>query len=124
MWVDVCACGVGCMEGTETYTHTLVYKQAHTHTHTNTTHVYMYVDTHPLSSQIPSHRPVKRIDLPLAMFVNRQIKDRYIQELVIQARLKQQPVLLGTSSVQESEMLNETLRNLYVWVFWVCMCGL
>lgn len=48
------------------------------------------------------------------MFVDRETKYRYIQQLVIRARLQQQPVLLGTSSVQESEDLHDHLRALYV----------
>lgn len=48
------------------------------------------------------------------MFGDTEAKYRYIQELVIRARLRQQPVLLGTSSVQESENLHDHMRALCV----------
>ena len=61
---------------------------------------------------IPTHRPVIRIDHPDVVFATRQEKEQALVEEIRQAHATGQPVLVGTSSVEESERLSETLTGI------------
>ncbi|KIQ97429.1 preprotein translocase subunit SecA [Lysobacter sp. A03] len=58
---------------------------------------------------IPTNRPVKRIDAPDAVFLNRAGKYRAVAAEIKEAHAKGQPVLVGTTSIEVSEMLSEQL---------------
>jgi len=59
---------------------------------------------------IPTHRPIKRKDLPDAIFKNTQGKWKAVAEAVKEYYQKEQPVLVGTISVEKSEMLSKLLK--------------
>lgn len=63
---------------------------------------------------IPTNKPSKRIDLPLRLYVTKQAKLRAILNLVSRIHKRGQPILLGTTSVENSEELHKmlTLRGL------------
>ena len=60
---------------------------------------------------IPPNRPVQRKDSPDAVFLNRAGKYRAVLAEIKEANAKGQPVLVGTTSIEVSEMLSEQLRE-------------
>ncbi|MGQ4660194.1 preprotein translocase subunit SecA [Lysobacter sp. F6437] len=60
---------------------------------------------------IPPNRPVQRKDSPDAVFLNRTGKYRAVLAEIKEANAKGQPVLVGTTSIEVSEMLSEQLRE-------------
>jgi preprotein translocase subunit SecA len=60
---------------------------------------------------IPTHGPMVRINRPDVVFSHRDAKERAIEEDVRRAHLTGRPVLVGTSTVTESERLAERLRR-------------
>jgi preprotein translocase subunit SecA len=60
---------------------------------------------------IPTHRPVVRIDRDDVVFTHRGAKERALLDEVRRAHATGRPVLVGTSSVTESERLAERLRS-------------
>jgi preprotein translocase subunit SecA len=58
---------------------------------------------------IPTHRPVSRVDENDYIFKTREGKFRAVVEEVAERQEKGQPVLLGTASVEVSEMLSKML---------------
>jgi preprotein translocase subunit SecA len=63
---------------------------------------------------IPTHRPMIRKDHSDAVFLNRAGKFRAVVNEIKAAHEKGQPVLVGTTSIEVSEMLGEQLRALGV----------
>lgn len=61
--------------------------------------------------QIPTHKPVARIDHKNKFFVSFQQKYEAITKDVLNANKNGQPVLIGTSSVKESEILSAYFRT-------------
>jgi preprotein translocase subunit SecA len=61
---------------------------------------------------IPTNRAMIRKDHPDAVFLNRNGKYRAVVNEIKSAFEKQQPVLVGTTSIEVSEMLSEQLREL------------
>jgi preprotein translocase, SecA subunit len=61
--------------------------------------------------QIPTHRPVKRIDEDDEIHLTTRSKYQAILAVLKDARKKQQPVLIGTPSVEKSEALAAFLRE-------------
>ena len=59
---------------------------------------------------IPTHRPMVRKDHPDAVFLNRAGKFRAVIGEIKDANAKGQPVLVGTTSIEVSEMLSEQLN--------------
>jgi preprotein translocase subunit SecA len=59
---------------------------------------------------IPTHRPMVRKDHPDAVFLNRAGKFRAVINEIKDANAKAQPVLVGTTSIEVSEMLSEQLK--------------
>ena len=59
---------------------------------------------------IPTHRPMVRKDHSDAVFLNRDGKYRAVIAEIKDAHAKGQPVLVGTTSIEVSEMLSEQLR--------------
>jgi preprotein translocase subunit SecA len=60
---------------------------------------------------IPTHRPMVRVDREDLVFTHREAKDRAIVLEVTRAHASGRPVLVGTSTVTESEGLAERLRG-------------
>src|SRR5690606_35558757 len=59
---------------------------------------------------IPTHRPMIRKDHPDAVFLNRAGKYRAVVNEIKDVHAKGQPVLVGTTSIEVSEMLAEQLK--------------
>jgi preprotein translocase subunit SecA len=60
---------------------------------------------------IPTHRPIARIDREDYVFTHREAKERGVVEEIRRARASGRPVLVGTSTVIESERLADRLRE-------------
>jgi len=60
---------------------------------------------------IPPNRPVQRKDHPDAVFLNRAGKYRAVLGEIKEANEKGQPVLVGTTSIEVSEMLSQQLTE-------------
>ena len=61
--------------------------------------------------EIPTNRPVKRVDLPDMVYPTQEGKKRAIIEEIIQRHESGQPILVGTSSVDKSEEISRLLRK-------------
>src|SRR5690554_5137336 len=60
---------------------------------------------------IPTHRPMVRIDHPDAVFLNRAGKFRAVARDILECNARNQPVLVGTTSIEVSELLSEELKK-------------
>src|SRR5690606_37735269 len=60
---------------------------------------------------IPTNRPMIRKDHPDAVFLNRAGKYRAVTAEIKDAYARKQPVLVGTTSIEVSELLGEQLRE-------------
>ena len=60
---------------------------------------------------IPTHRPMIRKDNSDAVFLNRNGKYRAVLNEIREANARNQPVLVGTTSIEVSEMLSEQLKE-------------
>ena len=60
---------------------------------------------------IPTHRPMVRVDHPDAVFLNRAGKFRAVIRDIQECNAKQQPVLVGTTSIEVSELLSGELTK-------------
>jgi preprotein translocase subunit SecA len=60
---------------------------------------------------IPTHRPMVRIDHPDAVFLNRNGKYRAVCNEIKDCYQRGQPVLVGTTSIEVSELLSNFLRE-------------
>ena len=60
--------------------------------------------------EVPTNKPMIRVDHPYRIFTDESSKFRAIIELVEQCRAKSQPVLVGTASVEKSEVLSRMLK--------------
>ncbi|MBB1059119.1 preprotein translocase subunit SecA [Marilutibacter spongiae] len=60
---------------------------------------------------IPTNKPVQRKDHPDAVFLNRNGKYRAVANEIKDANAKGQPVLVGTTSIEVSELLSRQLRE-------------
>ena len=60
---------------------------------------------------IPTHRPMIRVDHPDAVFLNRNGKYRAVCNEIKDCFERGQPVLVGTTSIEVSELLSQFLRN-------------
>jgi len=63
---------------------------------------------------IPPHIPSRRLDYEPLVYPTKKEKYRGITEAVLSAHARSQPVLVGTQSVEESEILSETLREMEI----------
>ena len=61
--------------------------------------------------EIPTNKPVARIDHPDVVFKNDVGKNKAIVEQIIECHEKGQPVLVGTISIEKSEYLSGLLRK-------------
>ena len=60
---------------------------------------------------IPTHRPMVRVDHPDLVYLTEAEKFEAIIQEIKSAHLKQQPVLVGTTSIENSERLSELLTQ-------------
>ena len=60
---------------------------------------------------IPTNRPIMRVDSSDAVFLNRAGKYRAVAAEIKEAHAKGQPVLVGTTSIEVSEMLGQQLSE-------------
>ena len=60
---------------------------------------------------IPTHRPMVRNDHSDLVFLNRAGKYRAVVNEIMEAHARRQPVLVGTTSIEVSEMLSDQLRE-------------
>ena len=58
---------------------------------------------------IPTHRPMIRVDHPDRVFAHRDAKERALLEEVVRVHQSHRPVLVGTSSVEESERIADCM---------------
>ena len=61
--------------------------------------------------EIPTNKPVIREDLPDVVYKTEKAKFRAVIEDVIEAHAKNQPVLVGTVSIEKSEILSVMLKK-------------
>ena len=61
--------------------------------------------------EIPTNRPVARIDHPDVVFKNEAGKNRAIIEQILACHEKGQPVLVGTVSIEKSEYISSLLKK-------------
>ena len=60
---------------------------------------------------VPTNKPVRRIDEDDAIFRTAEEKYNAIAELVLEAQKREQPVLVGTTSIEKSEILASFLKK-------------
>jgi preprotein translocase subunit SecA len=60
---------------------------------------------------VPTNRPVIRVDAPDVIFADKLSKERAVTREIARVHETGQPVLAGTSSVEESERLSERVRK-------------
>ena len=60
---------------------------------------------------IPTNRPIKRIQMPDLIYLSAQEKWRAIVADIARANMTSRPVLIGTRSIEASEMLSEMLTE-------------
>ena len=61
--------------------------------------------------EIPTNRPVRRIDHPDAVYKTEKAKFNAVIENIVECYKKGQPVLVGTISIEKSELLSGMLRR-------------
>ena len=61
--------------------------------------------------EIPTNRPVQRIDLDDAVYMTKKEKFRAVVEEIKKAHAKNQPVLVGTITIETSELISTMLRR-------------
>lgn len=63
---------------------------------------------------IPTNKPIKRIDYPDYVFGNKKTKWKYILSDIKKRHEKGQPILVGTGSVEDSELLHQLLIKINI----------
>ena len=61
--------------------------------------------------EIPTNRPVQRVDLDDAVYMTKKEKFRAVVEEIKKAHAKNQPVLVGSITIETSELLSNMLRR-------------
>ncbi len=61
--------------------------------------------------EIPTNRPVQRLDLDDAVYMTKKEKYKAVVEAVKEAHAKGQPVLVGTITIEVSELLSSLLKR-------------
>ena len=61
--------------------------------------------------EIPTYRPVQRVDLNDAVYKTKKEKFEAVIEEIIEAHAKGQPVLVGTITIETSELLSKMLKK-------------
>jgi preprotein translocase subunit SecA len=61
--------------------------------------------------QVPTHKPMIRVDMPDVVFKTARAKYRAVVEEIVRRHAQGQPVLVGTVSIENSELLSEMLKK-------------
>ncbi len=61
--------------------------------------------------EIPTNKPLARIDENDSIYINEQAKFNAVIETIIECHQKGQPVLVGTISIEKSELLSKLLKK-------------
>jgi preprotein translocase subunit SecA len=61
--------------------------------------------------EIPTNKPLARVDLPDSVFRTEMGKFNAVIEQIVEANKKGQPVLVGTISIEKSELLSKKLKK-------------
>jgi len=61
--------------------------------------------------QIPTNRPNQRVDMPDVVYKSEEGKFRAVVEQIVERHKKNQPILVGTVSIENSELLSEMLKR-------------
>ena len=61
--------------------------------------------------EIPTNKPIARIDHPDSVYKNENGKNKAIVEQIVQCHQKGQPVLVGTVSIEKSEYISALLKR-------------
>ena len=61
--------------------------------------------------QIPTNKPILRQDLPDVVYKNERGKFNAVAEDILERHAKNQPVLVGTVSIEKSELLSQILKR-------------
>lgn len=61
--------------------------------------------------QVPTNRPNKRVDLPDVVYKSENGKFKAVVDEIVKRHEKNQPVLVGTISIENSELLSEMLKR-------------
>ena len=61
--------------------------------------------------EIPTNRPVQRIDMEDAVYMTQKEKFRAVIKQIVEAHKKNQPVLVGTITIETSELLSRMLKR-------------
>ena len=61
--------------------------------------------------EIPTNRPVIRVDHEDAVYMTKKEKFNAVVNAVVEAHAKQQPVLVGTITIETSELLSRMLKR-------------
>ena len=61
--------------------------------------------------EIPTNKPVARVDMEDAVYKTKKAKFEAVVDSVIESHAKGQPVLVGTITIETSELLSEMLRK-------------
>ena len=61
--------------------------------------------------EIPTHKPVQRLDMPDKVFATKSGKNKAIMEIIQDCYNRKQPILIGTSSVEKSEEYHKLLKK-------------
>ena len=61
--------------------------------------------------EIPTNEPVRRVDYDDAVYMTQKEKFKAVVESIKEAHAKQQPVLVGTITIETSELLSNMLRK-------------
>jgi preprotein translocase subunit SecA len=89
-----------------------MYKKLSGMTGTADTEAYEFQNIYALEVVvIPTHRPMVRKDHPDAVFLNKAGKYRAVINEIKDANARHQPVLVGTTSIEVSEMLAQQLKD-------------
>lgn len=61
--------------------------------------------------EIPTNKPVQRVDLPDSIYKTENGKFNAVIDAIVEAHEKGQPVLVGTISIEKSELLSKMLKR-------------
>lgn len=61
--------------------------------------------------QVPTNRPNQRVDMPDVVYKSEEGKFRAVVDQIVERHKKNQPILVGTVSIENSELLSEMLKR-------------
>lgn len=61
--------------------------------------------------QVPTNKPNQRVDMPDVVYKSEQGKFKAVVEEIVERHKKNQPILVGTVSIENSELLSEMLKR-------------